>query len=833
LKGDEGMLKRLREKTHNYLQNISYKELLKNYIEPVFILDNQGFFLELNEGFTSLTGYRVEEFIGRSFMEIVYSDDKERALKDFEKSIDGQILKEKTYKIILKNGEIRSIRVNKNPIFSDKGKVIGIIGIGIDVTSIYHSQSQSQEQQQYTQIHSLIKNSHDVICIIDENKNLLYRSPSIEKVLGYKPTEIVGTILKIIHPDDEERLIKEIENTIRDSSLEPSMEFRLQHKNGAWRYFHAILSNQMENPNLRGIVINYNDITEMKKAKQEVHFMAYYDYLTELPNRRFLEEKLELEMKLSKATNTKIALMFIDLDRFKYINDTLGHVIGDSVLIEVAKTLKFSIGDNDVIRLGGDEFIVVLKNITSSNQVEEVAKKIIEKIDRPIIINDYELFVTVSIGISIYPDSSEDINTLMKNADLAKNLIKENGKNNYQIFTPSHNEKINKTFYYQNDLRKAVTNNELEIFYQPIMSASTAQMVGAEALIRWNHPVWGVVSPADFIPLAEESGLIVQIGEWTLRTVCQQIKEWESSWERPIKLSINLSVIQLLQKDFIKSVASIIEEYKINSSFLEFEITESLLMISEKEIEPTFIELKKLGVKVALDDFGTGFSSLGYLQKYKFDTLKLDRLFIQNIHKSAESEAIVQFIINLAKQFKFKVIAEGVEYQEQLQLLQELGCHEVQGYLYSKPKPVREFELLLPKKEQKSMDEHRKYFRVNLSNPIEAEMTIVRLKNKEIQVGNTRVLLKDIGPGGLSFVSDISLPANIDLALKFTVTILGTKVVLFGNLVWTKALDGQNHYGIKFIVNEDQRCELIKIFNTLQIELRKGNWGTDNLADVI
>ncbi|KAA0548426.1 EAL domain-containing protein [Bacillus sp. BGMRC 2118] len=381
----------------------------------------------------------------------------------------------------------------------------------------------------------------------------------------------------------------------------------------------------------------------------------------------------------------------------------------------------------------------------------------------------------------------------------------------------------------ERELQQAIRNQEFELYYEPIIRLSTNRMVGAEALIRWNHPTRGVVSPAEFLPLAEETGHSVEIGNWVIQTVCEQLRKWELVGQKLLKISINISLKQLLHENFIETVSAYINQNGINSRFLEFELAERLFIDREEEIEPVVIALKKLGIQMALDDFGTGISSLTLLQKYKFHTIKLDRLFISSLERKSDSAAITEALLHLAKHFHYTVVAEGVENQEQVHLLKKLGCHEVQGYLYGEPAPALDFEILLTEETEwaKALEEKRKYFRVDVSHTVEADMTIVRLNKKKVKLGTTRVPLHDIGPGGLSFATSINLPITEDLAIKFTTTILNNEISLIGNPVWIKEENEKYHYGIHFNLSEEQRSDLIKLFNKLLIMKRKSRMLVD------
>ncbi|MRH44495.1 EAL domain-containing protein [Aquibacillus halophilus] len=686
-----------KKKLDSFLENknLPFHKMFEVHSDAIYLLDFNGNFVECNQGFTDLTGYRCEELTGKSFLSIVHKDDKSSMKNNFNKSIHGEIAR-REFRMISKDETVRTVNTDAVPISSNDGETLGLFIIGKDISK--QKELESLVYQQDRKFRSLIENSNDIVSLINEDGEVFYRSPSMEREFGYAPDEVQTGYNSLIHPDELERSKQLYVEIINKPNQVIKTELRLLHKNGEWRHVEVSAKNLIHNEDIKGIVVNYHDITALKRAHEEIHHMAYHDFLTGLPNRRFFEDKLELELNKAKETNSKLAVLLIDLDRFKFINDTLGHDIGDRVLKEVSKVLKSCVSEKDMVaRIAGDEFVIIISELTDDQRVINVATNIKEKLQFPFIINNYELFATSSIGISIYPDSGEDIKTLLKNSDVAMYLAKQNGKNHHEMYTSTMNINTSKTFSLQNDLRKALVKDQFELYYQPKVDAQTNQIVGAEALIRWHHPNRGLVPPDDFIHLAEELGLIVPIGEWVLRSVCRQLKLWQEEGYQSLKVSLNFSVRQLLQTDIVETISTVLQENRIEGKWLEIEITESMLIEQEAETLKTIEAIRQLGVHIALDDFGTGYSSLGYLRKYKFSTIKLDKLFVKDVHINEESAAITQFITNLSKQLNMNVVAEGVEYEEQLTILRQLKCDELQGYLFSKPKPVNEFEKMLNK----------------------------------------------------------------------------------------------------------------------------------------
>ncbi|MDF2589874.1 MAG: diguanylate cyclase/phosphodiesterase [Anaerocolumna sp.] len=434
---------------------------------------------------------------------------------------------------------------------------------------------------------------------------------------------------------------------------------------------------------------------ELKKSQDKVKKLAYTDYLTELPNRLAFTEMLDSVM-LTLRNEEVVALMDVDLDNFKNINDTLGHSYGDELLIDVTHRLRQAIDENDYLaRVGGDEFVVLTQNLNDIGEYESKIKKIQKTFDYPFVLAMKEYFITVSIGITLAPKDGKTTQMLIKNADSAMYAAKENGKNTFVYFNDSINEKLMEKIQTQSELRKAIENQEFVVYYQPQINLETDKIVGFEALIRWQHPTKGIISPGEFISLAEETGLIVPIGNWVLKQACLQLRHWEDLGFTDLVMAVNISVRQFKDKEFIHMVQDVIEETGINPKQLELEITESIAL-DDIDYSVTIIrKLKDLGVAFSLDDFGTGYSSMNYLKRLPVNNLKIDKSFVDSVLDNRSDQSIVQTIITLAQTLDLIVIAEGVEKNEQEQFLKTVKCDKAQGYLYSKPVPKEAAEQLL------------------------------------------------------------------------------------------------------------------------------------------
>ena len=458
------------------------------------------------------------------------------------------------------------------------------------------------------------------------------------------------------------------------------------------------------------VVALVRDITERKQAEEQIAYLAYHDSLTGMPNNRLFKDRLRQGLAHAQRNNIMMAVMFLDLDRFKLINDTMGHDVGDKLLQITAERLsevirrsdalalnKSPILNSSVARLGGDEFTVMLEDVASTRAVARVAERMIEAVSEPIRINDHEVYTSTSIGIAIYPEDGQDVDKLLKHADAAMYHAKKEGRNNFQFFNQSMNDASVERLALESAMRKAIANQELSLYYQPQVSVVSGQLVGMEALIRWQHPEKGFISPAVFIPVAEETDMIMEIGEWVIQEACRQAAEWRDRGFKPVRISVNVSAKQLRDKRLPDIIASNIFDTGLEPKYLGIELTESAIIIEPDMALSRLHNIKALGVKLSLDDFGTGYSSLSYLKRFPIDTLKIDQAFVRDIRVDQEDAALVKAIIAMAHSLGMDVVAEGVELTEQLEFLGANACDTIQGYLFSRPVPAAEIEHMLGK----------------------------------------------------------------------------------------------------------------------------------------
>jgi len=537
-----------------------------------------------------------------------------------------------------------------------------------------------------------------IVCFSPQGKIVSF-NPAAEEIFGYSADELLHKDITILFSKSDD-----VEAGFSAASLTPSASgknSRLirdlvgQRKDGGTCNMDLSISElKLDETSLfMGIM---RDTQERRDADERIYFMAHYDALTGLPNRVLLHDRILQAIVSAPRLKRKVAILFLDLDRFKTINDSLGHSIGDLLLQAVAERLKGCIRSSDTVaRLGGDEFIVVLPDLPEGTHAATVAQKILDTISTPFMIRDVELNTSASIGISLYPDDGVANEDLVANADVAMYRSKEHGRNNYHFFAPQMNDKAYERLTMENSLRRALDRQEFVLYYQPQVHPESGLIIGAEALVRWKNPERGLVPPGMFIPIAEETGLIVAIGDWVLREACRQNKAWQDEGLPSIPVAVNLSAVQFRQKGLADSVADALRQSGLEPQWLELEITESAIMQNAEAAIKTLRSLKQMGLKLSIDDFGTGYSSLSYLKKFPLDKLKIDQSFVRDITTDQDDASIVTAIIGMAKNLKLRVIAEGVETRGHLDFLTSNGCVEIQGFYFGKPVPADEFRHLL------------------------------------------------------------------------------------------------------------------------------------------
>jgi diguanylate cyclase (GGDEF)-like protein/PAS domain S-box-containing protein len=547
---------------------------------------------------------------------------------------------------------------------------------------------------------SLVRGSSDVIMIVDEAGIIQFASPSTERLLGYTVDDLFETHLAVLaHPHDAGRLLPLLTVAGEPPEQTRRAEWRVRHRNGAWLSFETIGTNLLDDPDVCGIVLNSRDVSERRVLEDQLKHQAFHDPLTKLPNRALFTDRLEHALARRGRRGTSVAVLFLDLDNFKVVNDSLGHQAGDRLLVVLAERLQVGLRPEDTVaRVGGDEMAILLEDVETIGEVAEIASRIQQRLGAPVRLEGREVFTTVSIGVALSTIDHDRPEHLLRDADVALYRAKAQGKARHAIFDPSMDAQAMERLELETDLRYAVERDELRVYYQPIVDLESGRICEVEALIRWQHPLRGMIPPLQFIPLAEETGLIIPIGRWILCEAARQTRIWQQEHPTlpPLTLSVNISARQLQHPTLIAEIDGVLRETGLDPTTLRLEITESVVMEDAESTSVTLRALKGLGIELAIDDFGTGYSSLSYLNRFSVDAVKIDRSFVSEMGTSSRDATIIRAIIALAKSLQLSVTAEGIETNEQLRQLQDLGCNRGQGYLLAKPLPPEAIPGLLP-----------------------------------------------------------------------------------------------------------------------------------------
>jgi diguanylate cyclase (GGDEF)-like protein/PAS domain S-box-containing protein len=581
------------------------------------------------------------------------------------------------------------------PLFSRDGRRKALVVIGRDVTERHAAERELG-------IAAAAFEVQEGIMITDAENHILRVNRAFVTLTGYSMEEAIGKTPAILKSGRQNEAFYQTMWATLGRAKYWQGELWNRRKNGelfpVWLTITALLD---ANGKVRNYIAAFSDITQYKKAEEEIHNLAFYDYLTGLPNRRLLLDRVKQALMTSTRHNLHGAVLFIDLDNFKTLNDTQGHAVGDLLLVEVAKRLTECVRAEDTVsRLGGDEFVVMLEGLSVASwqagaQAELVGEKILDALNQPYLLGEYEHHSTPSIGISLFRGSAESVEEVLKHADTAMYQAKQSGRNTMRFFDPAMQEALESHILIEADLRQALPQGQLLLYYQAQVN-DFRRVIGAESLLRWQHPRHGMISPLEFIPVAEESRLIISIGAWVLQKACEQLKQWEQHpHTRALQLAVNVSARQFRQADFVAQVSAALQQYAANPALLKLELTESLVLENVSDTVEKMQALKALGVRFAMDDFGTGHSSLAQLKRLPLDQVKIDQSFVRDIATDPNDATIVQTIIAMTNALGLDVIAEGVETEAQLQFLKKHGCRKFQGYLFGEPMPVTEFEQLL------------------------------------------------------------------------------------------------------------------------------------------
>lgn len=658
--------------------------LLESSTDGVHILDLDGNLIEWSPSFIEMIGYSDQEArdLNITDWDDMYSEGEKNTIRE-TLLITGRIGFETRHR--RKDGTILDVEITARSILLEGNHYI--YASARDITH------RKRVENELSKLSQAIEQSPVSVIITGLDGKIEYVNSTFEHSTGYTKEEVLGKSPRFLQSGNTpKKTYKEMWAYITHGKTWHG-ELINKRKDGSEYIELARISPIFKSD---GTITHYmaikEDITEKKQAEQHLQYLANFDSLTGLPNRRQLENRIDYALKLAKRDNRAVAVMFLDLDHFKNINDTMGHKSGDTLLIEVAKRLKSVIREEDTVaRLGGDEFVFLLPDSNNKGIVHFV-KKLFGVLSQPFLIEENELMISASIGVALYPADGSDHQTLLKNADAAMYRAKQDGRNSYCFFAQVMQDQTSRNLLLTNALHHALDRQQLRVVYQPQVSAFDGSVVGAEALLRWKHPEYGEISPAEFIPLAEDNGLILRIGEWVLRTAVAQAKEWIQSGLQPISIAVNLSTVQFRHPDLLNMITNVLDEIALPREYLEIELTEAVAMHNPNLVCDIMQQLYEHGIRISIDDFGTGYSSLSYLKKFKVYKLKIDRSFIRNIDTDSEDKAIVKAIISMAHSLSLKTIAEGVETVEQLDFLRQEGCDEIQGYYYSKPLERDEFD---------------------------------------------------------------------------------------------------------------------------------------------
>ena len=669
-----------------------YRLLVERMREGLAQADNDGVLQFVNDRFCEMVGYDREELVGlQGDLLLAYPEDialmREKARLRLRHMADQYEVR-----VRRKDGTIIWLEIGGAPVVDAAGNVVGSIGVHNEVTERRMAEEALRESEARYRL--MAENSTDMISRTSNRGILLYASDASRRLLGYEPAELVGRSFYDFVFDADREEVRHLSSLIHESGP-TTFAYRVEKKDGSLVWFETTSRSVRDavTGKIREVVGVSRDVTERKKVEEQIEYQAYHDALTGLPNRRLFRDRLTVALAHARRMKHPLAVMFLDLDRFKVVNDTLGHSTGDELLKAVGMRLQTSLREEDSIaRMGGDEFTILLADLKTPDDAAKIAQKVLDTVAHPMHIDGTELFVTTSIGIALFPSDGDSAEELLANSDRAMYRAKDAGRNSYQMFTPAMNSRALERLALENDLRHALDRGELELHYQPQINIATGRVAGVEALLRWNRPGFGLVGPKDFIPVAEETQLIVPIGEWVLREACRQARAWQSNRPAGFRMAVNLSPRQFQHSDLPIVIASALELSGLAPGDLELEITESLAMQNTTRTIATLQRLREMGVQIAIDDFGTGHSSLNYLRSFPIDSVKIDQEFVQEIETSAADRAIVSAVIGMARGLRLRVTAEGVETESQLAFLREQGCEEVQGFLFGEPVPASAFQ---------------------------------------------------------------------------------------------------------------------------------------------
>ncbi|MBI3524343.1 MAG: EAL domain-containing protein [Betaproteobacteria bacterium] len=672
----------------------------------IFVSDAQGACVYTNAAYQKISGLTFEQTLGSNWSVAIHPADRQRVIEEWCIAAQGQESFSTEFRFQQEDGSVVWTRIN-SAVMHDGMESYGRVKTVEDITArkaaefaLRAAEEALFEEKERAQV--TLNSIGDAVLVTDLQGNVTYLNLVAEAMTGWSREEAFGRPLP--------EVFRIIQGTTRQTDANPSRRAIEENRTVGLAAdcvlirrdgFESAIEDSAapihdREGRVAGAVIVFHDVSKSRDMALKMSHLAQHDFLTDLPNRVLLKERLSQSIGLADRHRKQVALLFLDLDHFKNINDSLGHAIGDQLLQSVAERLAACVRATDTVcRQGGDEFVILLAEIDQPQDAAQVAEKLRAAIDVPQQIGGHELHVTLSIGISVYPNDGGDADAVMQNADTAMYHAKASGRNNYQFFTADMNTRAVRRQFVESSLRRALKNREFLLHYQPKVNLASGAITGVEALVRWQDPYLGLIPPGQFVPIAEECGLIVQIGRWVLREACRQVRAWLDAGLPAVAVAVNISAVEFRHEGFLEGVALILKETGLAPRYLELELTESILM-HDAEASALMLEtLKTMGVRLAIDDFGTGYSSLSYLKRFPIDTLKIDKSFVRDLAFDADDATIVSAVIGMGRSLKQRVVAEGVETRDQLAFLRDRQCDEGQGFLFSHPLPAREFALLL------------------------------------------------------------------------------------------------------------------------------------------
>jgi diguanylate cyclase (GGDEF)-like protein/PAS domain S-box-containing protein len=651
--------------------------------------------VELNSQAEQLTGWDRASAIGRPFAELMALARAQPALlQDLERARSGVPVTASEAWLRLPDGQEGRLVWNYVPVLGPDDQVHGVLAQGDPFAPLTDATAGQGDDQ--LRVNAIMDDVADGIVALDRRGLIVSFSRSAEAIFGYRENEIVGRSVDVLVVRDSHADSDPLDRILAAAKLPGSLGEVVARRKGGELIPIGMSASEITLNDHVCYILTIRDVTIRRRTEETIRNLAYHDPLTGLPNRRLFKDRLNQAIERARRNRRQVAVMILDLSRFKLINDSLGLASGDQVLRAVGERLVAAVRRSDTVaRLGGDDFLLLFPGVEGAESSAKVAQKILDTVLPPLQLDDQELHLGATLGITLYPHDGDDAETLIRNADTALYRAKEHSRGSYQFYTTDMNAAAFERLVLETQLRKAIERGELVVHYQPQVRLDTGAVVAVEALVRWFHADLGLVSPAEFIPLAEETGLILDLGRWVLRTACAQVRSWQEQGFADLRLAVNLSGRQFEQDDLVRSIAQVIEEATFDPSDLDLELTESSIMRSPEQAVPKLQALDRLGIRLSIDDFGTGYSSLGHLKRFPIRTLKIDQSFIQDITTDPNDAAIAQAIIALADSLQLKVIAEGVETRDQLDLLRRYHCDEMQGYLFARPLPPAELLELL------------------------------------------------------------------------------------------------------------------------------------------